>query len=600
MQKKQRTDGSKSKGAARKKGNSLLEKNEWSGLLLLLALSVLLFLPVFFNPSLNGDDAAQHYWWSKEFTHELGQGNLYPRWLSGAYGGRGSPIMVYYPPVPFYAASLFYIVIREPLQSLYWGCCLGMAISGITMYFYGRTLLSQKASLLAAAFYMTAHYHLFDFYQRLAQHEFWAFAWAPLLLYGINRVYIENHWRPILYVAPAYALLLMTHLPTALMLTFLLPVYLLILTRNVRQLAYSAAGLVLGAGLAAIFLLPFLLERSHLKPLGARAATQTFRAGFLLENLNEAFKQIPLPSSQNFNLFLLAGDWMAVGFVVLLVICTILIWKSEFRQNQALQGLWVITLISLLMTTRLTTPLWRFVPQVRNIQFPIRWFSMVSLGASLLAAVAISFVIRRLESSYLQALALAVVILLNLVISWLIVARAPLQPELFQKRISNYTDVREYHPTWWDQQRHSELDDAPAVLTQGKATVTPLDEEGTNQSYRINAEEDSLLKFRPLYFPGWQAQVDGQSVALSPNEEGHMQVAVAQGEHLLTLRFEDTPVRTAGKVVSGLSLLAFLATFLLIRRRSARPQNIENSPIQGEALAASASANRGKRKQAEK
>jgi hypothetical protein len=596
LQKKQRTERLKAKGAARKKGNSFLETHEWSGLLLLVALSVLLFLPVFFNPALNGDDAAQHYWWSKEFIHELGKGNLYPRWLSGAYGGRGSPVMMYYPPVPFYAASLFYAVIREPLLSLYWGCWLGLTVSGITMYFYSRTLLSQKASLLAAAFYLTAHYHLFDFYQRLAQHEFWAFAWVPLLLYGINKLNTENHWRPILSVASGYALLLMTHLPTALMITFLLPFYLLILTRNVRRLAYIAAGLVLGVGMAAIFLLPFLLERSHLKDLGPRAANQSFRAGFLFENLNEAFRQIPLPSSGNFNLFLLAGDWMAVGFLALLLVCTIVIWKSEFRQNQAVRGLWVITIFGLLMTTRLTTPLWRFVPQVRNIQFPIRWFSMVSLGAALLAALAVSIALRRLQSSYLQALGLAVVIALNLLISWFIIARAPLQPELFQKRISSYTDVREYHPKWWDQQRHTELDAAPAVLISGKATVRPVDEEGISQSYRVTAEEDSLLKFRTLYFPGWQAQLDGQSVTVSPNEEGHIQVTVTPGEHLLTLEFKDIPVLTAGKVVSGLSLLAFLGTFFILRRRRVAAQNTEDSQLRTEAPAA----NRGKRKQAGK
>lgn len=568
MPKKTPTEKSKAKGAARKKPNSLLEKTELRGLLLLGALSALLFLPVFLTPSLNGDDAAQHYWWSKEFIYELGQGNLYPRWLSGAYSGRGSPIMVYYPPVPFYASALFYVLLGDPLLSLYWGCCLGLLVSGITMYFYSRTLLSHRESLLGAAFYMTAHYHLFDFYQRMAQHEFWAFAWVPLLLYGINRLHQENHWRPLLYVASGYALLLMTHLPTALMITLLLPVYALILTRNVWQLTRMVVGLTLGVGMAAIFLVPFLFERSYLKPLGAKAANQYFHAGFLFENLNQAFKQIPLPSNGSFDLFLLAGDWMAVGFLALLIICTVFIWKSAFRQNPALRALWVITLISLLMTTRLTTPIWRFVPQVRNIQFPIRWFSLVSLGAALLVAVASSVVIRRLQSSYFQATGLAVVILLNLMISWLIIARAPLQPELFQKRISSYTDVREYHPMWWDQQRHSELDAAPAVLINGKATILPVDEEGTKQSYKINAEEDSLLKFRTLYFPGWQAHLDGQAVAVSPNEEGHLQIAVTQGEHLLSLQLQDTPVQTAGKIISGLSLLAFLGTFFIVRRRA--------------------------------
>jgi hypothetical protein len=567
LPKKSRTDQSKSKGAGRNKKQSRLLKNDLNGLLLLAGLSLVLFLPVFLTPALNGDDAAQHYWWTKEFIHELSKGTLYPRWLSGAYGGRGSPTLLYYPPVPFYVASFFYVFLRDPLLALYWSCCLGLLVSGITMYFYAKTLLSHRDSLLAAAFYMIAHYHLFDFYQRMAQHEFWAFAWLPLLLYGINRLNIENHWRAILFIASGYALLLMTHLPTALMITFLLPIYLLMLTRNLRKLAFIATGLGLGVGLAAIFLFPFLFEREYLKPLGARAAHQSFRAGFLFENLNEAAKQIPLPSSGNFNLFLMAGDWMAVGFLALLLVCTLLIWESEFSQNHIVRGLWLITIFGLLMATRLTMPVWLFVPQIRNIQFPIRWFTIVSLGASLLVAIAISLTISRLQSHYLEASALALVLLFNVIISWAVIARAPLQPEVFQRRLSNYTDVREYHPLWWDQQRHTELDAAPAVLMSGKATVTPVDDEGTSQSYQVNAEEDSLLKFRSLYFPGWQAQVDSQPVNVSPNEEGHLQVAVQQGEHLVTLRMKDTPVRTAGRVISGFSLLASLAIFFIARKR---------------------------------
>jgi hypothetical protein len=568
LQKKQRTARSKAKETVRNKKKSAAQKDGWGALFLLAALSVLLFLPVFLNPYLNGDDAAQHYWWSKEFIHELSKGTLYPRWLSGAYEGRGSPTLYYYPPVPFYVTSLFYVLLRDPLVSLYWSCCLGLLVSGITMYSYGKTLLSQRDSFLAAAFYMTAHYHLFDFYQRLAQHEFWAFAWVPLLLYGINRLHIDNHWRAILYIASAYALLLMTHLPTALMITCLLPVYLLLVTRNLRKLLYTAAGLGLGVGLAAIFLSSFLFERNYLKPLGARAANQSFRAGFLFENLPQAFQQVPLPSNGNFDLFLLAGEWMAVGFLVLLLACTLVLWKSEFRDNNIIRGLWLITIFGLLMATRLSTPVWRFVPQIRNIQFPIRWFTIVSLGASLLCALAVSVALRNLRSPYLQASGLAVVLLLNLIVSWLIISRAPLQREIFQQRIANYTDVREYHPLWWDQQRHSELDAAPAVVVNGKAEVLAVDDEGTHQSYRINAAEDSLLKFRTLYFPGWQAQIDGQAVSASPNPEGHLQVAVARGEHLLTLRLQDTRVQTAGKVVSGVSLLVFLAAAFLGRRRT--------------------------------
>lgn len=568
MKNRRRTEQAKPKGIPKKKEAATGSQLDPQASLALVALSLFLFVPLLLNPALNADDAAQHYWWSSEFVKELASGNLYPRWLSGAYGGRGSPVMFYYPPVPFYAVSLFYVFAREPLTALYWGCWLGMAVSGLTMFLFSRTLLPRRESFIAAALYMTAHYHLFDFYQRLAQHEYWAFAWVPLLLYGISRIQAEDSARAVPVVALGYALLLMTHLPTSLIVTALLPVYAVFVTRDLRRLARIAFGLVLGAGIAAIYLTPYLFEGDYLKSLGQKAPNQYYHAGFLFENLGQAARQIPFPSSGNFEMFLLAGDWMAVAFLALLVTCTVILWKSDFRQNNVVRGLWAVTTISLLMTTRLTTPVWRFVPKFRAIQFPIRWFSVVTLGLSVLAAIAVSLALRRPRPPYLQPAILAAVLLFNLVVSWLVVTRAPFQPEALARRLTTYTDVREYHPRWWDQQRHTELDEAPAVVTRGKANVTAIDEQGTEQGYRVNAEEESVVKFRTLYFPGWQARLDGQLATLSPNDEGHMQVTIAPGEHDLSLMLESTPPRTAGKIVSSLSLLAFAVVIFLTRRKT--------------------------------
>ncbi len=120
------------------------------------ALAALIFLPVFIHSSPNGDDIAQHYWWSKEFVSEIREGAIYPSWLSGAYEGGGSPVMLYYPPIPFYAMSFFYIFVRDPLAALNAGCWLALAISGATMFLLARSFLSRRDSILAAGFYLPA------------------------------------------------------------------------------------------------------------------------------------------------------------------------------------------------------------------------------------------------------------------------------------------------------------------------------------------------------------------------------------------------------------------------------------------------------------
>jgi uncharacterized membrane protein len=533
----------------------------------LFALAALIFLPVLTYSLPNGDDMAQHCWWAREFIAEIREGTLYPRWLSGAYDGRGSPVMIYYPPLPFFVIAFFSIFTANPLMALALGCWIGLAISGSTMYLLSRSLLSRQEAIMAAGFYMILHYHLFDFFHRSAQHEFWAFAWVPLLLYGLYRISTEHKLRALPYVAFSYAMLLVTHVPTALMITFVTPFYLILLTRDIKRLISAASGLITGAGMAGIFIIPFLFERDYLKSLGDKTDIQRFDAGFLMENLGEAFQQIPFPSSGNFHLFILAGDWIALGLLILLVAITWVLWKSEYRHNPLVRGTWFITIFSLLMTTRISSPLWQFIPKFKSIQFPIRWLLIVSLGASLLTAIAVSFILRHSKLPVYQATALGVAIIFNLAISGLVLLKAPFQPEALQKRLAYYTDVREYHPKWWDQQRHTELDKAPAVVDQGNATVVALDKSRMNQSYTISASEDSVLRFRTLYFPGWTARIDGQVASVAPSKDGHIELKVISGEHNLTLDFEDTPTRTTGKIISALSLIIF-AVILYAARRS--------------------------------
>jgi hypothetical protein len=82
---------------------------------------------------------------------------------------------------------------------------------------------------------------------------------------------------------------------------------------------------------------------------------------------------------------------------------------------------------------------------------------------------------------------------------------------------------------------------------------------GIKQSYDVTADTLSVLRFRSLYFPGWVARVDGRATAIEPSKEGNIELAVDQGEHHLSLSFEDTWPRILGKFISALSILMVVA-----------------------------------------
>jgi hypothetical protein len=263
----------------------------------------------------------------------------------------------------------------------------------------------------------------------------------------------------------------------------------------------------------------------------------------------------------------------------LLATTTVLIWKakdSAFRQNRLLVGIWVAAVFSFLMTTRLSLPLWLVIPRLRVIQFPVRWFVITSVAASLL--VAVSFVVLGSIRRSLAGFAVLVVILtLNLAVSALTVGKAAYRPEALRGRLAYYTDVLEYHPLWWDKKKHPEFDFAAVVKNGGDADIVDIDNSGTSQSYDVDARAQTTLKFRTLYFPGWTARVDGHITEVSPSKEGHIQLTVEPGEHRLTLDLEDTSPRRAGKIISALSVLVVLS-ILVVARRTRVANTIEREP----------------------
>lgn len=165
-----------------------LAKRKWIAVVICCMVAVIVTLPLFISGFPIGSDAAKHYRWSTEFTKSLSDGTLYPRWFPEANRGGGSPMPLYYPPLPFYIAAAFNLITGDMLTAISLACCLALALSGLTMYGFSRLTLSRPMSLMAAVLYMLIPYHILDLYQGAALSEFWSFAWVPLIFYFTYRI----------------------------------------------------------------------------------------------------------------------------------------------------------------------------------------------------------------------------------------------------------------------------------------------------------------------------------------------------------------------------------------------------------------------------
>jgi uncharacterized membrane protein len=526
----------------------------------LVAVATLVILPAFFRGFPNGDDAYSYYRLAQEFDAAIREkGVIYPQWLGVANHGQGSPILLYCPPLPTLATAGFKLLVGDTSRSLALSCWSGMLLSALAMFALSRAFLAPWPSRVAAVFYALAPYHIVDLYQRSALAEYWAFAWLPLIFHAIHRIARGGGWRSVIYLAVSYGLLLSTHLVISFAITLLLPIYVLVVTRNPKRLIQTGAGLALGFGVGAISLASALFERGYIR--ADRALRFGYTHSFLFENIVSSLRLPSFIRAQKRTFF---DDWLtSVALLVLLLFVlsmgAILISRRRrlLLKIGTVRAAIVVTVLGLLLTTRLSSPVWRTIPQLPYMQFPYRWLVVATFGSCLLAGVAASTVSREFKLKYLVVPALAGMLCLTGLIDKKAIKRASYDRQTLEVSLS-IPESPEYRTRWSDRNAHGKEQLPPLAATEGDASVDVIDGEGAKQSYVVNAHTASTLRLRQLYFPGWVARVDGSPIAISPDQSGNMQLKVEPGEHRLDLSFEDTWPRTAGKVTSAASVLALL------------------------------------------
>jgi len=223
-------------------------------------LGVLFVLPAAFAPAMTHDSFWIDVSWSQQFTALLREGNLYPRWLRWSYGGLGSSAFYYYAPLSFYLAGVFGLIGLPVYGALLAAFGAAWIASGVAMHAWlkGRS----HAPVAGALVYMVLPYHVMDFYGRGALAEFCAFAIAPLVALGVRHAVERQKSGPL---ACAYATLILTHLPTAVIVSVLLiaPYALWVTRANLAQLLAVVRGVAGGLAGAAVYLVPALTLQSY-------------------------------------------------------------------------------------------------------------------------------------------------------------------------------------------------------------------------------------------------------------------------------------------------------------------------------------------------
>ena len=515
-------------------------------------------------------------------------GVFYPRLSSDLAYAYGVPLFQFYPPLASYVAELFHVLGLGFINAIKATYFLGFVCAGLGMYVYVARLYGARASaLLAAVAYMYAPYYFVDVYSRGALAEALALALLPWILWAFYNLHQTGGRGWFVLTAPALAALVLTHNSLSLFFLMLLMVYLVVLGLGRRWwLCLAAVGLALG--LSAFFWLPAIAERTYVD--FSRMTQGMYDASRNLLPLRDLFQRgflFDYAMPRAFRWGLLPAILTSAGFVVGL-------WKLK-SQRRLILFFALVVLVALLLQSPVAAIFWTRLPLVNFIQFPWRLQTFVALGGAILIGALPALFMRPSQTAadrpdsrlgWPVTGALAVVLILTATAQLWPAYQAAWQTSKFSESdISRQymyargrTDFElfgDYLPIWVAADM-TEVMNGISMTTESSLQLWPTP---TVQVRRwrpaqiaalVSAPASFPLTLHRFYFPGWQGLVDGQAAPVYPSGElGLVTVDVPAGDHIVELRFGDTPLRRFANGLSLLSLGIWLALAIpTLRRRS--------------------------------
>jgi len=524
-------------------------------------------------------DGIMHATWTRPFAEQFWGGELYPRWLKNTNGGLGSAPFFIYPTLPTTVSALIAPLVgnHDPHGWLLAGvsCVIAMILSGYTAYFWLRDLTSPAAALFAATLYLLMPYHTaIDLYNRGAELELWSFVSVPLILWSVQAILCGKQWG-FVGLAASYALLIQTHLPitVAFSLVPLAQAYFLSESGRWRAALITGGALASGAGLAAIYLIPAMLDQStvhverHLDP------SFSYFNWWL-------FQRAPFFDYKNRMLFLTTST---------LLFATAMWWcsgrflpghDSRHRKRFFYAG---VGLVAYFMMTQVTSPIWKYVRPLQYLPFPTRFNVVLAAATAALAAIAFSTLRhaprailmicglivlvwigadcwaaatgfsawRRVPDERLHTSARAIELLRDYPLAW------PATSNLRDYQLENFERFLAQHPP-------EELQIADAA-GQSVGTASVADWQPREIHLRIQARQDAILHINHFYYVGWQAHVEGTGRGLSVQHDadGLLEIAAPAGSYNVALLLGKRAPERFGIAISlcSLLLLIVLASF---------------------------------------
>lgn len=572
--------------------------------------ALLLALPIittFLKPGLPlAADSEIHLHRIASMVSNLEAGHLWARWTPYLHQGFGYPIHNFYAPGLHLIGAHLHLATGLDLVTIYKLLLFGIILLyPLGAYGWTRKDFGTMGGLVAAAAYL---YVPFRFHELLAQQnlsQFAAMALLPFLLWAIRRVADVPVIRRAAQLGLLYGAAVLLHHPTALLFSPFAGLYALLIlghqpTRKwiLRSDIMVATGIGLGVAMSAAFWLPALLELRYTQISSFQTGILSIAANFV--SFSDLIGGVGMADMTRFGL----PSMLQVGLVPLLagiaglagILAGIGTRRVKLRRRARRTVVFGMAMVGmcLFLITPASEAIWTRLPLANLIVYPWRLLGVIAVMV-LPGAAAIPKLFRQRWQSHIAGGVIGLIVcamlpLMVITMPFTDTSAVSAQDTLdYERRTGNVglTSGDEYLPVWAEERPlatpagdFSDLGWRVYVQSsEPKAAAESIDCDKGSVCFHVDAPSATTLTMDQLYFPGWTATLDGETVELEPTPvTGLMRVNVPQGDHQLVIRYSGTDAQHVGEAVSGAAAILLVIGLLWRVPQKYRPTQWKERP----------------------
>ncbi len=530
-----------------------------------LCISIPVVLPYFhkgYFPTHDGEWAVVRL---ADMFRQLRDHQIPPRYSGNANFAYGYPLFNFAYPFPYYLGIALYFLKFSFVDSIKLLFAASVPLSAFFMFLASKQLWKNTlAGIVSAVLFIYFPYRMVDLYARGSIGESLSFALFPALFFFILKILdgSPNKWN-IIAGALFYGILITTHNIMAIFFSIIL-VFFLVSNFFVRrkEVINAIAALILGLCISAFFWIPALVEKQYILLSKIPIADR---------NLYYAtFDQLVIPrwgygAPIDSNGFSYQLGLPHIGILLLILVFLLFLCVKRIRSITNFYGyaafiFFGITFLFLFLLFRNSSPIWK-LPFLSEINYP--WTLLGPLG--FLISLLAGFLTRQSVTKY-------VVFFLSL--ASIIIFLPYAKPQYYINREDNYyltndattTSSSELMPLWVKKIPTMSAKEKVEIVN-GQVKINNLFYNSKMIYFNTIATNKSSVQVNTIYYPGWQAKIDGVNALISyGNDMGAMQVNIPLGHHEVSFSFTETPLRLVSDYIS-MGSIVFLFSMILFDRK---------------------------------